>query len=200
MSHFELRDFSYYTIAPFQLRLEAGETVSLSGPSGSGKTLLLRALCDLDPHRGEVLLEGVPCSETEPHLWRRRVGFLPAESSWWYDTVGEHFPLRNGLSLSELGFDAEVLSWDIHRLSAGEKQRLSLLRLLANRPRVLLLDEPTANLDAENRDRVEWLLTGWLKQQGCAVIWVTHDPAQRRRIAKRHYDIVAGRLQEVESL
>jgi putative ABC transport system ATP-binding protein len=61
----------------------------------------------------------------------------------------------------------------------------------------LLLDEPTANLDQENILKVEKLLNTWRETHGCAVIWVTHDKAQRNRVAQRHLQIVDGRLQEV---
>jgi ABC-type iron transport system FetAB ATPase subunit len=197
MTVFQLRDFAYHTIQPFDLKIRAGETISLFGPSGSGKTLLLRALCDLDSHQGTLVLNDTHYHDCEPHLWRRQVGFLPSESSWWFPTVGEHFPGCNRERLQQLGFSENTLTWDIHRLSAGEKQRLGLLRLLANSPRVLLLDEPTANLDQDNRLLVERLLSDWIRETGGIIIWVTHDRAQRCRVAKRHFDIVDNQIQEV---
>jgi ABC-type iron transport system FetAB ATPase subunit len=78
-------------LGPLDLTLVAGELVFLSGASGSGKSLLLRAIADLDPHLGEVWLDGEPRSGMAPWQWRRRVGLLPAESCWWADQVGEHF-------------------------------------------------------------------------------------------------------------
>ena len=74
------------------LRIEPGQTVSIVGPSGSGKSLLLRAIADLDPHDGEAWVGAQARSGMTPPEWRRRVGLLPAEASWWADTVGEHFP------------------------------------------------------------------------------------------------------------
>ncbi|MBL7033156.1 MAG: ATP-binding cassette domain-containing protein [Candidatus Delongbacteria bacterium] len=197
MTIFQLRDFMYHNILPFQLELAAGQVISLSGPSGSGKTMLLRALCDLDPHLGELRLEEDLCQDTPPHLWRRQVGFLAAETSWWFPTVGEHFSNCDLTRLAELGFSEATLGWDIHRLSAGEKQRLGLLRLLQNQPRILLLDEPTTNLDSVNQQRVEQLLTNWCQREQGAIIWVTHDCVQRRRIADVHFDIVDNQIQEV---
>lgn len=67
-------------LEPIDLEVRAGELVFLSGPSGSGKSLLLRAIADLDPHVGEVLIDGVPRSALSAPEWRLRVGLLPAES------------------------------------------------------------------------------------------------------------------------
>jgi putative ABC transport system ATP-binding protein len=77
-----------------------------------------------------------------------------------------------------------VLEWTVSRLSTGERQRLALARLLALQPQVLLLDEATANLDPPNRDRVEDLIQDYRREQGAAVLWVSHDPDQRRRLTR----------------
>jgi ABC-type iron transport system FetAB ATPase subunit len=143
------------------------------------------------------MLDDLHYHDSEPHLWRRQVGFLPSESSWWFPIVGEHFPSCDKSRLRQLGFSEDTLNWDIHRLSAGEKQRLGLLRLLDNSPRVLLLDEPTANLDQDNRLLVERLLSDWGRVTGGIILWVTHDRAQRSRVATRHFDIVDNQIQEV---
>lgn len=85
-----------------------------------------------------------------------------------------------------LGFGEEVLRWQVSRLSQGEKQRLGLLRLLSLQPRVLLLDEPTANLDKKNTQRVERFVMDYRAQHQAAVIWVTHSQEQAMRVASRH--------------
>ncbi len=77
---------------------------------------------------------------------------IPAESYWWFDRVDDHFNIKDekGLlvqKLHMLGFEEDVLGWQIARLSTGEKQRLALIRGLCNRPLVLLLDEPSSSLD-----------------------------------------------------
>jgi ABC-type iron transport system FetAB ATPase subunit len=167
------------------LELAAGERVFLSGPSGSGKTLLLRAIADLDPHPGEVWLDGVRRSALPAPEWRRRVTLLPAEAHWWADLVGDHFPGPAGPLLADLGFGPESLGWAISRLSTGERQRLALARVLANRPEALLLDEATANLDPPNRERVEALVEAYRVEHGAAVLWVSHDPDQRARLGGR---------------
>lgn len=179
---------------PYDLAVDPGECVCLSGPSGAGKTLLLRSIADLDPHEGAVLLDGVDARGVEAPMWRRTVGLLPAESQWWYDTVGPHFPVADREGLAVLGFADDALGWEVSRLSTGERQRLALLRLLANRPRALLLDEPTAALDPSNVAQVETLLGSYRRETNAAVLWVSHDPAQAERVSDRRYEISEGRL------
>ena len=177
------------------LEVAPGEIVCLSGASGSGKSRLLRAVADLEPHGGEVWLAGRAQSMLPAHRWRRRVMLVPAESLWWSDRVGEHFP--DGIEdddLDALGFDRQVLSWQAGRLSSGEKQRLALLRGLSRQPSALLLDEPTANLDELMTRRVEdWLMVK-VRNAGWPVLWVAHDKAQIARVANRHLHIDDRRL------
>jgi len=90
-----------------------------------------------------------------------------------------------------------VLGWEVARCSTGERQRLALLRLLQNRPQVLLLDEPTASLDAENVSRVELLIERLRKTDGLVVLWVSHDALQVERVATRHLQIMDGQIQEI---
>lgn len=192
-------------LEPVDLEVIAGELVFLSGSSGSGKSLLLRAIADLDPHLGEVLIDGVPRSVIPAPEWRRRVGLLPTEAHWWGDRVGDHLRdpgARTGEQdpevteiLNRLGFGTEVLGWSVSRLSTGERQRLALARLIANRPEALLLDEATANLDPPNRDRVEAMVRDYRRERAAAVLWISHDPEQRRRLAGRGLVIRNARLE-----
>ncbi|MCD6292673.1 MAG: ABC transporter ATP-binding protein [Deltaproteobacteria bacterium] len=198
MSKLTVTNLVYHHLGPFDLTVGAGETVFLSGTSGAGKSLFLRSLADLDPHTGEVFLDGRLAQSWPAPQWRRRVGLLPAESQWWYDTVGEHLqkPIAPEM-FAALGFDEQVLNWSITRLSSGEKQRLAILRLLHNQPAVLLLDEPTANLDSESGRRVETLFLNYQREHGSAIVWVTHDLAQGYRLGRRHYQIENGQLELV---
>lgn len=177
------------------LEVAAGECVCVSGPSGAGKSLLLRAIADLDPHEGEVWLDGREARDYTPWEWRRLVGLLPAESQWWHERVGEHFAAVDDARWQALGFGRETLDWQVARCSTGERQRLALLRLLANQPRVLLLDEPTAALDPTAVQRVEAMVAAYREEQQAAVLWVSHDPAQMQRVASRQIRIVADRLE-----
>ena len=181
-------------LMPASFRLAAGDRVSLVGPSGSGKTLLLRSLADLDPHDGTMILDGTTSEATPAPLWRRRVGLLPADSAWWDERVGGNLPPGSADWLAPLGLAADIIDWPVSRLSSGERQRLALARLLTLGPDVLLLDEPTAHLDADNQHRVENLLLDHVKTHAIAWLWVSHDPTQATRIGNRHWRMAGGRL------
>jgi ABC-type iron transport system FetAB ATPase subunit len=177
------------------LSVEPGEIVCLSGASGSGKTRLLRAIADLEPHAGEILLGDQAQSQVRGHRWRQWVMLVPAESQWWAATVGAHLAVPLAGALMALGMDEAAVDWQVSRLSSGEKQRLALVRALSHGPRALLLDEPTANLDDVTARRTEAWLLQTVKAQQLPVLWVTHDPGQIRRVAHRHYGIRANRLE-----
>lgn len=178
------------------LSVAAGECVCLSGPSGAGKTLLLRAIADLDEHQGRVLLDDVDSMGIPAPEWRKRVGLLSAESHWWADRVGDHFQHVDEDLLRGLGFAPEVMGWSVGRCSTGERQRLALLRLLQNGPEVLLLDEPTASLDADNVQRAEAAIADYRTRHAAAVLWVSHDPGQVKRVCRRAFQLHDGQVTE----
>jgi ABC-type iron transport system FetAB ATPase subunit len=180
VSSLEARGVRTLHLGPFDCRIDAGGCTALWGPSGSGKSILLRALADLDPHTGEVLVDDESQAAMTGPAWRCRVGYLPTESGWWAPDVGAHF--LHGVPAA-LGFEPDVAAWDVARLSSGERQRLALLRLLDRAPEALLLDEPTANLDADAAAAVEALVAGYRREHAAAVLWVSHDPGQRARVA-----------------
>jgi len=198
MSRLHIKALCYQEYGPFDLTIEAGQCVGLSGPSGSGKTLMLRAIADLDAHTGYVFSDDAECLIMQAPQWRKQVGLLPTESQWWHDTVGENFTSAvNKTYLKRLGFDEDALSWQISRLSSGERQRLALVRLLSNRPQVLLLDEPTASLDSANIQNAETLIAEYRRNIGAAVLWVSHDMEQIVRVAERHFQIHHTTLKEL---
>ena len=162
----------------------AGECLTVEGPSGSGKTRLLRAIADLDPAGGYVHFEGVERGEMPGPEWRRRVRYAAAEPAWWAATAREHFPLGAKLErlLSALGLDTHHLDRPLSELSTGERQRLGLIRALADEPRVLLLDEPTSALDATAAAMAEELIKFQLLAERI-VLLVSHDADQIERLA-----------------
>ncbi len=179
---------------PVGFEFRGGEIIAVRGPSGSGKSLMLRALADLDPAEGEVSLDGTPRARIPAPEWRRRVALVPAESGWWDDRVGAHFPDGDDSGLIvRLGLAPAVLNWEVRRLSTGERHRLAIARALALDPKVWLFDEPTAALDAEAARRVEAVITQG-RDRGVAILLVTHDDVQAARLADRTLTMADGRL------
>lgn len=192
-------DLADVPLSSVTLEIHAGEVVTLSGPSGCGKTLLLRAIADLDPSTGTAVLDGKHRDRYGGPEWRRRVGFVATESAWWTARVGDHFTTPPASDdLSALGFNANVLAREVSVLSTGERQRLALLRSLGNRPRIILLDEPTASLDHETTLRLEALVRAHIESSNSGVLWVCHDRQQRRRIADRAFQVHGGALHSVD--
>src|SRR5215204_5319362 len=173
----------------------------LLGPSGSGKSTLLRLLNRLaDPDEGVVRYHGRDVRELDPLELRRRVALVPQLPAPVEGSVADNVgygPALAGRSvdaerpLSLAGLGREFAERDASKLSVGEQQRVMLARALALEPEVLLLDEPTAALDAEARDAVERALTGLT---GVTMVLVTHERAQAERLAQRVVEIREGRI------
>ena len=193
-----LQGVSIGVLNEVSLTVPRGQVVCLSGPSGSGKSRLLRAVADLEPHRGRISLDNLDQQSVPAHQWRRQVVMVPAESQWWFDEVSAHFPEGACERLpAALGFTAEVMDWSVSRLSSGERQRLALWRALIQEPDALLLDEPTANLDNESTEAIERWLLQEIEQRQIATLWVAHDSAQIHRVANVHYRIRGSALEPV---
>lgn len=190
-------NLEFMGIGPISIRVEPGQIACVSGPSGAGKSLFLRVLADLDPHKGSVSLRGTSSVDLPAPEWRRRIGFLQAESLWWRDFVKSHASNWDYVVLQKLGFKSDVLNWEVSRLSTGEKQRLALARLLANSPEALLLDEPTASLDHENTIKAEKLLTELIREKSLPVVWVSHSDEQIKRVASRSFRLSRTGLEQV---
>ena len=194
----EIDAITCLTLAPVSFDLAAGECATVSGASGSGKSLFLRAVADLDPNDGDVRLVGQSRNAMAAPTWRRQVVYVPAESGWWADDVGSHFPDRDAAAgfLKRLELSTDCFNWPVARLSTGERQRLALIRAMVLAPRVMLLDEPTSGLDPDTTLRVEGLLHEILAN-GAAMIVVSHDRAQARRLGHRRFQIADGKLAEL---
>jgi UDP-glucose/iron transport system ATP-binding protein len=184
---------------PIDLSVAPGTCLGLSGASGAGKTVLLRGIVDLDPNTGTVSWKGAAREAMPAPVWRRMVGYVPAETAWWADDVATHFDDADGARpiIEAVGLPPEALGWEVARLSTGERHRLGLVRALMQRPEVLLLDEPTAPLDAEATGKVEALLKRELAE-GKAIILVSHDARQIARLAQSAVRIADGRIADVD--
>lgn len=184
-------------IGPVSLHVSPGGCVALMGASGSGKTVLLRLIADLDPSDGHVFFDGVERDTFDAPAWRRRIGFVPAQSGWWAPTVADHVPAERLPAASalaeEMNLPRDVMERDPLRLSTGERQRLAFIRCLVGRPDAFLLDEPTSGLDPVTTERVEAVIRRELRR-GAAVLLVTHDASQAERMARRVYRLADGAL------
>jgi ABC-type iron transport system FetAB ATPase subunit len=178
----------------------AHECLAVEGPSGSGKTRLLRAIADLDAAQGYVYLEGVERRELPGPEWRRRVRYASAEPAWWGAIAREHFPVSAKLDrlLSALALEPAILDRPIAELSTGERQRLGLVRAIADEPRVLLLDEPTSALDAQAAALAEELIK-FQMLAGRIVVLVSHDSAQIARLAHARLLLADATSRKAES-
>src|SRR5262245_10601179 len=178
--------------------LHSGECIALQGVSGAGKSLLLRAIADLDPNEGILKLDGVLRENMPAPLWRKKVTYVATEPGWWAETVKEHFPAWGKAVplIEKLGLPVACGTWNIRRLSTGEKQRLGLVRALVLGSRALLLDEPTSALDANSTKIVEAIIAD-RASMGTGIIWSTHDKAQAQRVGSRLFVMSGGRIEEV---
>ena len=171
-------------LPPLTFEVADSECLAIEGPSGVGKTRLLRAIADLEPAHGQVFLDGAERNEMPGCEWRRRVRYCAAEPAWWTETARSAFTSAARLDrlLHALGLSPDVLDRPISVLSTGERQRLALARALIDEPKVLLLDEPTAALDAQAAALVEELIKFQLLS-GRSAILISHDPNQIERLA-----------------
>ncbi len=184
----------------------AGESVALWGPNGAGKTTILRCLLGLARFSGEVRIGDFdPARQGEQA--RRHVGYVPQTLPIAPMTVDEvtayvatlkRAPLTEGAQrLAQLGI-ADQGSKAVSALSGGMKQRLALALALIGAPSLLLLDEPTANLDARGRADLLHLLKS-LKQEGMTLLFSSHRPEDILALADRVLLLEEGQLREEKS-
>ena len=193
-----------------------GEFLALVGPSGSGKSTLLNLIGALDrPSRGEIWVDGISLGEAKEAEWvryrRQRIGFifqsfnlLPTltavenvETPMKLAGVPRPERLKRAAALLESMGLAHRSAHRPNELSGGEKQRVAIARALANRPHLLLADEPTGNLDSKTGAIILDLLCGLVRSQGLTVIMVTHD-LQVASQADRVIYMQDGRICRVE--
>jgi ABC-type lipoprotein export system ATPase subunit len=193
------------------LTVRAGEFIAIVGPSGSGKSTLLHMLGALDrPTSGEVILDGLPLSKVRDldRFRSQTIGFvfqmhnlIPTLTALENVEVPMYESRLSGrqrrerarelLGLVGLG---NRLGFLPNQMSGGERQRVAIARALANRPAILLGDEPTGNLDSSNTADIMRLLSELNRAQGTTLIVVTHN-AQVARAARRAITIRDGRIQ-----
>ncbi len=193
------------------LTIEAGEFAVLLGPSGCGKSTLLRTINRLvEPTSGTVLIDGADVLERDATVVRRGIGYvIQAVGLFPHYTVAQNV----GVVPQLLGWDAAAIDARVdellelirldparyrdrkpRRLSGGEAQRVGVARALAARPRVLLMDEPFAAVDAIVRASLQDEIARVHRELGTTIIFVTHDVDEALRLADRVVVMNAGRI------
>ena len=190
-------------LAGVDLVIPEGGCTVLVGPSGSGKSTLLRLCNRLEaPAAGVVRFRGEDVASLDPLRHRRRVGMVFQRPVAFGGSVLDNLRVARpaltagdaAAALEEVGLPTRVLAREHATLSGGEAQRACLARTLLTEPEVLLLDEPTASLDAEAAAGLERLTTS-LAEAGTSLLWVTHDAAQAGRLADRLVVVGDGRVE-----
>lgn len=172
------------------LEIEKGKYITVVGPSGSGKSTLMRILASMiSQTSGEVLFEGKPIETFDPILYRQKVSYAFQQPTLFGKTVRENlaFPFEvrkeevdeNKIIdyLKMVNLDESYIDKNVNDVSGGEKQRIALLRNLLFPPEVLITDEVTAGLDAENKEIVHKMLNEF-NQRGLTILRVTHDETE----------------------
>lgn len=175
-------------ISNFSFAAKKGDKVALSGPSGSGKSSILNLLMGfVYPFSGRVAVNGIDLNEQNIDAIRQQISWLPQELSLKIDTVEELFfypytfrankhlrPSSEDVKriFDDLLLDTSLLKKSLSEISGGQKQRVALASVLLLKKDILLLDEPTAALDAESRSAIINLIK---RLDGVTVIASTHD-------------------------
>jgi phospholipid/cholesterol/gamma-HCH transport system ATP-binding protein len=194
------------------LTVQEGEMVIIMGESGSGKTVLLRLINGLlKPDKGEILIDGIEInklSERELLKIRKGIGFV-FQSDALFDSLNVYENLalylrihredgireRVGKVLRYVGLNGKEELYP-NELSGGMRKRLAIAREIVRNPKYLLLDEPTANLDAENTENIIQLIEKMEREMGKTFVIVTHDPRLVKRLTGRFFLLREGKLWE----
>lgn len=189
------------------LEIPKGRISTLLGPSGAGKSSLLRLFNRLeDPSEGAVLLDGSDIRTQDIIQLRRRVGMVAQIPTLFATTVEKNLSYGPGLKhqrvtqqelrrlLDLVGLPHEFLTRDARTLSVGEQKRVALARVLANRPEVLLLDEPTAALDPTSTGTILNLVQELKEKLGITIVFVTHIMEEAKAIGQEVVVLDEGRV------
>ena len=199
-----------FVLGPISLSVKRGELLAVLGPSGCGKTTLLRLIAGFErPDEGSIVIDGRIVADrsqwVEPE--DRQVGMVFQDYALFpHLTVAQNVSF--GMRSSDEGRVRELLQFVglagfedryPHELSGGEQQRVALARSLATNPKVLLLDEPFSNLDADLRPKMRAELKILLHRLNCTTILVTHDQEEAFELADRVAVLNAGHLEQIDT-
>ncbi|WP_419661001.1 putative nitrate/sulfonate/taurine/bicarbonate ABC transporter, ATP-binding protein [Desulfosarcina variabilis str. Montpellier] len=209
MPEIELVNVSRYNCRGLNLTIRDGEYFVIVGPTGAGKTTLLNMISGVTEYNGTVLIDQVDVNAFPP--FKRGVGYMFQELALF-----PHLSVAANIAfgLRAQGYETVVVKERIsfllkmmridhlsgrypHMLSGGEKKRVALARSLAPSPSILLLDEPTSNLDQQTAEYLRVELNGLLKKLGVTTVHVTHDLREAEAVANRIAFIANGVIEQV---
>ncbi|MBI1848303.1 MAG: ABC transporter ATP-binding protein [Candidatus Rokubacteria bacterium] len=202
-----------FALADVSLALAPGEVLAVIGPNSAGKTTLIRLLSRvLEPDAGEIRLDGRPLAEVPRAALARAVavvaqdappalpfsveqlvlmGRYPHAPTRFFESDDDRAAAREAMALTGV---AELAPAPVGRLGGGERQRVMLARALAQRPRLLVLDEPTAHLDLRYQVECVALLRRVNRERGVAIVLVSHDLDLAAEVADRLLFLDRGRV------
>ena len=210
-------DFAYDGTSVFEdlsLEVPCGSITAIVGASGAGKTTIVDLITGLaSPKGGHVLIDGTPIEELDLRRWREMIGYVPQEILMLHDSVRTNVTLGDP-ELTDADAERALRDagvWDVvlrlpggldasvgergSLLSGGQRQRIAIARALVHRPRLLILDEATANLDRESEQAV-WATVVGLRGK-TTVVAISHQPALAG-VADRIYRIEGGAASRIE--
>jgi iron complex transport system ATP-binding protein len=216
VSSISFRYHEEWVLQDVSFRVEKGEFVGVIGPNGSGKTTLLKLLYRLlVPQRGEILFELVPVKKMDRRDIAKRVAVVAQETQLLFPfSVLETVLMGRSPYLGRLLFESEkdleiarkamewtkVLSFSerpVEELSGGERKRVFIARALAQEPDVILLDEPTANLDIQHQiDFLDLILT-LNRERGLTIVMASHDMNIASEFCDRLILLRGGRIYQI---
>ncbi|MFQ6604670.1 MAG: ATP-binding cassette domain-containing protein [Fidelibacterota bacterium] len=202
------RSCSNSILENISLTLRARSRLGITGPSGSGKSTLLRLMNGLlSPTRGTVYFRGKPLSSYNPFLARKKICLIQQKAVFIKGTIRDNLLLAAGwdtrfqrdettlqTTLDQVGLFDQSLDKDVRSLSGGEQQRLALARGLLNQPEVLLLDEPTAQLDPPLARRILKTVSELTRDKQLSLVIVSHHPELIRSLVDDTVYLDRGRI------
>ena len=211
MADVTIRFGDFVAVEGADLSIEPGELVCLLGPSGCGKSTLLSAFAGfIAPYRGEIRADGEPVRG--PHV-SRGVVFQSSDALFpWLRAIdnvtfgsrlhamGRAARRDEALEFLRLvGLETAAAKYP-PELSGGMRQRLQIARVLANRPRIVLMDEPFGALDAQTREVMQGELDRIWRETGCTIVFVTHDLNEALLLADRVVTMTAGPAAHIKNI
>jgi len=201
----------------FDITMEVMGNVSIIGPNGCGKTTLLRAVANILPFKGEILVNGKPFSAMKRREISLNIAMLSQQPSIYFpysvfDTVmmGRYLHIKDKISRNASAKDREVVGEslaavgmfsekdkDITKLSGGQLQRVFLARALAQQPQIILLDEPTNHLDLKCQLEIIEYLKNWTTEGRRAVVGVMHDINLAMRLSDNLIVMKSGEIKMI---